>query len=828
MAIELPIMAVIPALRHTLAGSMCAVLSAPPGAGKTTRVPLALLGEPWMQGLKIIMLEPRRLAARRAAEYMASLAGEKVGQSVGFRIRGESRVSEATRLEVVTEGVLTRMLHTSPELQGTGILIFDEFHERSIHADLGLALALDVQSNLRPDLRILVMSATLDSRGVAALLNEAPVIESTGRAFPVDTRWLASEGRLEVRVRDAVRLALADHEGDALVFLPGQREIRRTEECLLDSGLPGSVAIHLLYGEAASDRQQAALAPAAPGTRKVILSTSIAETSLTIEGVRIVVDAGLARVPRFDPRRGMGGLVTVPVSQASADQRRGRAGREGPGFCYRLWAEDQDLPRYSSPEILNADLAPLALDLALWGTPDGAGLRFQDPPPPAHLGRARDLLVQLGALDRAGTLTSHGRALALLPVHPRLAHMVMKGVDLGLGSEACDLAAMLEERDLLHGRPDTDVDLASRWQALRQGRGDGVRVRILAEARRLRSLSGVGGERGSPESLGVLLAMAYPERVARRRGDDAGHYQMAGGTGAVLPEWSALARERFLAVGEVDGVGTDVRIFLAAPLSEEEIRKTFADRLEVVEEVRWSSVDEAVVARRQTRLGALPLDERPVSSASDAAGDAGEAVRAAMIEGIRQLGLESLPWEKESLSLRARSNWLLSSGLAGVGWPDLSDRRLQETLDEWLAPFLNGITRRIQLARLDMLSVIRSRFSHRQLLDLDRLAPAFLTVPTGSRIRLSYDTGKPVLAVRLQEMFGQVETPLAGGIPVLIHLLSPAGRPLAITQDLQTFWRNAYPEVRKEMRGRYPKHPWPEDPLHAIPTRRTSKPGARR
>ncbi len=824
MISPLPIDDALPALRRALADHPSAVLSAPPGAGKTTRVPLALLDEPWLNKGRLMMLEPRRLAARRAAEYMASRLGQRVGETVGYRIRGESRVGGATRVEVVTEGILTRMLHASPDLPGTALVIFDEFHERSIHADLGLALSLDVQTNLRDDLRILVMSATLDGLAVARLLGDAPIVESAGRAFPVETRYLnfAPDGRLETRVREAVHRALSTSEGDILVFLPGQREIRRAQEILLETGFPGPVAVHALYGEAPPESQQAALSPAPAGMRKVILSTSIAETSLTIDGVRIVIDAGLSRLPSFDPRRGMEGLVTVPVSRASADQRCGRAGRQAPGICYRLWTEDRQasLPAFTPPEIANADLAPLALDLALWGSPDGATLRFLDPPPSAHLAQARELLLRLGALDRSGALTPHGRAMAALPVHPRIAHMIIRGSELGHGPLACELAALLEERDLLRGRPDADIDLASRWHALhRAGAADrGVRERVLAEARRLRGLAKIADKPGDETALGPLLALAYPERVARRRGAEGGRYQLAGGTGAVVPEWSLLAREKFLAVGEVDGVGTEVRVFLAAPLSEDDIRTLFAGRLDSVEEVRWSGQDQAVVARVQTRLDALVLDERP-------AAPSGDALRSAMLDGIRQMGLGALPWDGESESLRARSEWLRSSGLAGTEWPDLSAERLLSALEQWLGPFLEGINRRAHLARLDMTRMLRARFSYRQLQELDRLAPATLAVPTGSRIRLSYEGPQPVLAVRLQEMFGQVETPTVGGgrIPVLIHLLSPAGRPLAVTRDLPSFWRNAYPDVRKEMRGRYPKHVWPDDPLTASPTRRTRR-----
>ena len=768
------------------------------------------------------MLEPRRLAAQRAARYMASLFGQNVGEAVGYRIRGDSRISTSTRIEVVTEGVLTRMLHQQPELPGVGLIIFDEFHERSIHADTGLAFALDVQSHLQEDLRLLVMSATLDGLAVSRVLRDAPVVASEGRQFPVTTLYLSfpPDGYLEPRVADVVRRAVREEAGDVLVFLPGQREIRRVETLLSDAPLPEDVIVHTLYGEAGAGQQEKALAPAPKGRRKVILSTSIAETSLTIDGVRVVVDSGLARSARFDPRRGMSGLVTIPVSVAVADQRRGRAGRQAPGVCYRLWTEEQqlELAHFPVPEILATDLAPFALDLARWGAPEGEGLRFIDPPPPAHLAQARLLLTSLDALDDEGRLTPHGSAMADLPVHPRLSHMIIRAGERGLGALASDVAALLEDRDLLRGKANIDIDLAARWHALRSGTGADrpVRERVRAEARRLCELTGSKRGNGGEESLGAILALAYPERVARRRGVGTGRFQMAGGTGALLPEWSLLGREEFLAIAVVDGVGTDVRVFLASPLEKKDLIELFAEKIAMQDEVLWSPGEEAVVARRIRRLGALTVDEQALN-ASD------EALHAAMAEGIRQMGLASLPWRRGSESFRLRSEWLRLRHLVPDGWPDLSDQHLLDTIPEWLAPFLRRISRRPQLEQLELEEILRSRFSFRQLRELDRLAPQTLAVPTGSRIHLEYGSGvQPVLAVRLQEMFGQRETPTVGGgeVKVLIHLMSPAGRPLAVTQDLPSFWKNAYPDVRKEMRGRYPKHHWPEDPLAAEPTRR--------
>jgi ATP-dependent helicase HrpB len=820
---RLPIEESLPRLRADLQRARRVILSAPPGAGKTTRVPLDLLDAPWMSGMKLLMLEPRRLAARRAASYMAGVLGEAVGETVGYRIRGDAVTGKNTRIEVVTEGILTRLLHSGPDLPGVALVIFDEFHERSLHADLGLALTLDVQDHLRDDLRVLVMSATLDGVSLSRVLGDAPVVLGEGRSHPVETRYLQFEyrGGVEREAARVVRRAIGETEGDILVFLPGVREIRRTALMLGEGGLPDDVALSTLFGDADQDTQRSALGPAPAGKRKVLLSTSIAETSLTIDGVRVVVDSGFSRVPRFDTRRGMSGLETVAVSVASADQRRGRAGRQAPGTCYRLWTEERHraLPAFSVPEILAADLAPLALDIARWG--GGDGLRFIDPPPAPHLSQARSLLRSLGALDARGSLTPHGKAMADLPIHPRLAHMILKGKELSLGSLACELGALLGERDILQGPVKSDIDIASRVQALRtaSGAGHALRERVRSETRRLQRLSGAEGGEGDLSRLGSLVALAFPERVARRRGDAPGRYQMVNGSGAVLPEGSALGREEFVAVADVDGIGTEVRVFLAAPLEREDLLEAFRESIVEEDQVFWNPSDESVVARRISRLGALSLSERVILPK-------GDAVRAAMMDAVREMGLGALPWGKESNSLRTRSEWLRLHGLTPADWPDLSDGNLLHTLQAWLGPFLDGITRRSHLAKLDMEAVLRLLFTHRQWSDIARLAPETITVPTGSKIRLDYASGDlPVLSVRLQEMFGQTDTPvIAGGrTGVLIHLLSPAGRPLAITQDLRSFWLNSYQEVRKEMRGRYPRHVWPEDPLAEKPTRKTKK-----
>ena len=816
-----PVEEVVPALIEALAASHCAVLSAPPGAGKTTHVPLVLLEAAWLGKNQILMLEPRRLAAKRAASYMAQQLGERVGQTVGYRIRGDAVVSKTTRIEVVTEGILTRMLHANSDLPGVGLVIFDEFHERSIHADLGLAFTLDVQKNLREDLRVLVMSATLDGVGIARLLQGAPVVESAGKMYPVVTRYahFASEKPLEVRIADAVERALVSEEGDILVFLPGMREIRRVEE-KLQSQSNEDVVVHILHGDLSASVQEAALSPAARGKRKVILSTSIAETSLTIDGVKIVIDSGLARSVRFDPRRGMSGLVTTPVSRAVADQRRGRAGRQSAGVCFRLWREEEhlQLPEYPVPEIRVSDLAHLALDLALWGAATGEGLAFLDPPPAAHLAQAQRVLKALGALTDDGRLTPHGRTMAGLPIHPRFAHMIVKGKTLGRGAAACELAAILEERDLLGGGAKADVDLASRIDAFRRGRGlaASVRDRIAAQKRRLMEMVDIEDDGKGDSECGILVALAYPERIARKRAERGGGYQLANGTIAMLPPGN-LGREEFLAIADVDAGSGDAKIYLAASIKESELEGAFSEEILNEKEIEWNDVKRQVRARSVRKLGAVVLSEQPLEPK-------GEEITEALIEGIRRNGMQCLPWDKESEQFRSRVQWARRSIKEASEWPDLSEEALTPSLENWLAPFLNGMWKLDQLQLLDLVEILRSMFNHQQLHNLDRLAPSQLPVPSGSRITLDYTpTDHPALSVKLQELFGLTETPRVGGgiIPVTIHLLSPAARPLAVTQDLRSFWQNVYPEIRKQLRARYPKHPWPEDPMTATPTRRT-------
>jgi ATP-dependent helicase HrpB len=821
-----PINEVLPRLLDIFQHAKNIVLSAPPGAGKTTQVPVTLLASEWMAQKKIIMLEPRRLAARRAAEYMAAQLGEKAGQTIGYRIHGEAVISKHTRIEVVTEGILTRVLQHEPELPNVAVVIFDEFHERSIHADLGLAMTLDVQEHLRPDMRILVMSATLDGLAIAKLLGDARIIESKGQSFPVATHYarFTSEKSVEARIVDTIMRALDQQEGDLLVFLPGRREMRRVENLLWEKRLSEDVLVHSLYGDAPYQHQSSALSPAPPGKRKVILSTSIAETSLTIDGVCVVIDSGLARISQFDVRRGMSGLLTVPVSKAVADQRRGRAGRQQPGVCYRLWmeTEHEKLSKYPQPEIKTADLAPLTLDLARWGTPDGSNLRFLDSPPAAHLTQAHALLKSLGAADQIGKLTSHGKAMSDLPIHPRLAHMILRGRELGFGSLACDIAALLEERDILAGKKDTDIDLTLRLHILYSQRAgdEDVRERISSQSRRLKQLTGIRNELKEKEESapGILLALAYPDRIARRRENQTSRYQMTSGASAVLPSGSLLAREEFLAIGEVDGLGTDVRVFLAAPLEQQQLEKVFADDLVHHEEIYWSETENKVIARKITKLGAVILAERNLEAR-------GEHVLKAMLDGIRHMGIQCLPWDKETRAFQQRVQWLRRHSNSLENIPDLSDAALIASIEVWLAPFLDGVWKKERLRTLSLLKIIQSQITRSVNQQIDLLAPSHLKLPSGSIAALDYSGDQPVLAVRLQELFGQIDTPKIcdGKVNVLIHLLSPARRPLAVTQDLHSFWTNVYPEIRTQMRARYPKHVWPEDPLRAKPTNKTIK-----
>jgi ATP-dependent helicase HrpB len=829
----LPIREALAPLVRALADHPRVLLRAPPGAGKSTLVPLALLDR--LDRQKILMLEPRRIAARAVAQRMAQLLGEPVGGTVGYRTRLETRVSRTTRIEVITEGILTRMLQTDPELVGVGCVIFDEFHERSLNADLGLALGIESQETLREDLKLLVMSATLDLGPLARLLGGAPTVSTDARSFEVATRYVPrrTEIALELQTAQVIRSALADHQGDILCFLPGAAEIGRVQRALDESGAGASDSVRILplYGELRAEQQDAALRAAPDGERKVVLATSIAETSLTIEGVRIVIDAGLRRSSAFDPATGMSRLVTGRVSQAAADQRRGRAGRLGPGVCYRLWSEgaQASLAPFTPPEIASADLAPLALELACWGAADAGRLRWLDPPPAAPLAQARDLLHELEAIDCAGRVTPHGRALASMGAHPRLAHMLIKGRDLEAQRLACDLAAILSERDILRAPPGArDIDLRLRVAALRGevGLPGGMSIDSRALHQAARSSAHwqreLGATRGADDTdphewTGTLTALAYPDRIGRAR-DGTGRYLLANGRGARFAEAQALAKSEFIVAAELDGADREARIFLAAPITPGAIARHFAAQIVECAEVVWDEREETVRARRERRLGALVLESADMRDPDPS------AVQRAVLSGLQRLGAAALPWSHALRQWQARVRLMGASGVpAPEPWPDLADAALLATLEEWAPPWIDGLTRREHFARMNLGDALRSRLSYAQAAILEREAPTHLSVPSGSRIPIDYcDGAVPTLSVRLQEMFGLSVTPAvaAGRVPLLLKLLSPAGRPVQVTSDLVSFWNRGYHEVRKDLKGRYPKHYWPEDPYAAQPTRR--------
>ena len=806
----LPIDAVLSDLLAVLAGAGRVVLQAPPGAGKTTRVPLALL--PHVAG-RILLLEPRRLAARAAAERMAGSLGEPVGRRVGYRIRGAAKVSAATRIEVVTEGILTRMIQSDPGLEGVGAVIFDEFHERALTADLGLALAWEARGALRPDLWLIVMSATLDAAPVAALLDDAPVVTARGTTHAVETRWrdrpLGPGARLDAEVATLVQTAVAADPGSVLAFLPGEREIRAVAR-LLDGRLPEDCVVRPLYGAMPLVAQRAAIAPAETG-RKVVLATAIAETSLTIDGVRVVIDSGRARRARHDPASGMTRLVTERASRAEADQRRGRAGRIAPGICYRLWTRGEEgaMPAFAPPEIETADLAGLALELALWGNACGAGLAFLTPPPAGPLAEARALLTGLGALDAAGRITAHGRAMAALPLHPRLAHMLLTA-----GPQAAPLAALLEARDPLRG---ATVDLAQRLDLLagRRGGADPAALdRLRTEASRLVRLASDPGT-GSL-SPGAMASLAYPDRIGLRRPGAAPRWLLAGGKGAHMAEDDPLAGARLLVATDLDGDAREARIRQAAVLEEAALEALHGARIRRARVCVWDARAGRVRARVETRLDALVLADAPWPDVP-----AEDRARAAL-EGVRRLGLDACGMTPAARRLQAR---IAFARARGTDLPDVSDAALLARADDWLLPFLGGIATAADLAALDLAGPLRDALDWGRQRTLDRLAPAEFVTPLGRRIPIDYDGGTPAIAVRMQEMFGVTSHPVAAGAPLRITLLSPARRPLQVTTDLPGFWAGAYAEVRKEMRGRYPRHPWPEDPTAADPTLRAKRRG---
>lgn len=816
----LPIDAVLDELSRTLADNNAAVLVAPPGAGKTTRVPLALLDAPWMRGRKIIVLEPRRIAARASAERMAQTLGERVGDTVGYRVRFGSKVSRATRIEVVTEGIFSRQILDDPELSGVAAVLFDEFHERSLDADLGLALARDAQTGLREDLRILVMSATLDGARVARLLGDALVIASEGRAFPVETRYLGrkADAPLERQMADAIAMALRADPGSVLAFLPGAAEIRRTQNFLGERIHDASIEIVPLFGALDAAVQDRAIQPAPKGHRKVVLATSIAETSLTIEGVRIVVDSGVARVPRYEPDIGLTRLETVRASRAAVDQRRGRAGRTEPGVCYRLWDEPQtaSLAAYTQPEILSADLSSLVLDLAQWGVGDPRSLAFLDSPPVPALKEARSLLWELGALDGDGRITAEGRSLRALALPPRLARMIVDSHRLGAGGQAADIAAVLTERGLGGDSVDLDFRL-DQFRRDRSPRASSARSLAQRWASQVAATEGAPGENALP-STGVMLAFAFPDRVARNRGN--GGFVLANGRGAAIDQASALARAPYIAVAELTGTAANGRILLAAPITQGDIELRFADQIETADEVSFDRGAMALRARRKRTLHAITLSEAPMALQPSA-----ETARV-LADGLVAVGLDRLPWSKPLRQWRDRVMFLRKA--EGDNWPDLSDAALAAQCEAWLVPALYDKTSLKELSAGDLSEALMTLLPWELRARLEREAPTHFEAPTGTQLPIDYEAEQgPTIAVRLQELFGLNTHPsiAKGAVPLVLELLSPAHRPVQVTRDLPGFWRGSYAAVRSDLRGRYPRHPWPEDPASAAPTRRVKPRG---
>jgi ATP-dependent helicase HrpB len=836
----LPIDAVLDDLARTLEGNNAAVLVAPPGAGKTTRVPLALLDAPWVGSRKIIVLEPRRIAARASAERMAWTLGERAGETVGYRVRFGSKVSRATRIEVVTEGIFSRQILDDPELNGVAAVLFDEFHERSLDADLGLALARDAQTGLREDLRILVMSATLDGARVAKLLGEAPVVASEGRAFAVETRYLGrrADAPLERQMADAIATALRADGGSVLAFLPGAAEIRRTQNLLAERIHDASIEIVPLFGALDASVQDRAIAPAPKGHRKVVLATSIAETSLTIEGVRIVVDSGLARVPRYEPDIALTRLETVRASRAAVDQRRGRAGRTEPGVCYRLWDEPQtaSFAAYTQPEILSADLSSLVLDLAQWGVTDPSSLAFLDSPPAPALKEARGLLRELGALDNEGRITDEGKSLRALALPPRLARMIVDSHRLGGGRAAAEIAAVLTERGLGGDHVDLDVRLDS-FRRDRSQRTEAARSlaqrwasQVAASEKALSAPTAVlrgaaptpSPQGGGELSTGIMLALAFPDRVAKNRGN--GSFVLANGRGAALERTAALSRVPYIAVAELTGTAMQGRILLAAPITQAEIEAHFADQIESVDEISFDRDAMALRARRKKTLHAITLSETPLAL------EASEEAARILADGLIAAGLDQLPWSKPIKQWRDRVMFLRAAegAVSENPWPDLSDDALTAGRETWLVPALLDKTSLKAFSAGDLSEALLALVPWALRARLDREAPTHFEAPTGTPLAIDYEAEQgPTIAVRLQELFGLTAHPsiARGTIPLVLELLSPAHRPVQVTRDLPGFWRGSYAAVRSDLRGRYPRHPWPEDPASALPTRRVKPRG---
>ncbi|NPV20312.1 ATP-dependent helicase HrpB [Bradyrhizobium aeschynomenes] len=815
----LPIDAVLDELSGTLERSNTAVLVAPPGAGKTTRVPLALRDALWVGDNKIIVLEPRRIAARASAERMAKSLGERAGETVGYRVRFGSKISRATRIEVVTEGIFTRQILDDPELTGVAAVLFDEFHERSLDADLGLALARDAQQGLREDLRILVMSATLDGARVAKLLGDAPVVESEGRAFPVETRYVGRkpDAPVERQMAETIASALRADAGSVLAFLPGAAEIRRTQTMLAERVHDAAIEIVPLFGALDAAVQDRAISPAPKGSRKVVLATSIAETSLTIEGVRIVVDSGLARVPRYEPDIGLTRLETVRASRAAVDQRRGRAGRTEPGVCYRLWDEPQtaSLAAYTQPEILSADLSSLVLDLAQWGVSDPSTLSFLDSPPQPAWKEARDLLNELGALDADGRLTDEGRRLRALALPPRLARMIVDAADHGAAAQAADIAAILTER----GLGGDSVDLEVRLDQFRRDRSPRAQSARDLARRWAQQVGTASSSRGAGElTTGLMLAFAFPDRVARNRGN--GSFVLANGRGAAVEQTSSLARLPYIAVGELTGTAASGRILLAAPLAIEDIERHFAAHIEARDEVSFDPNAMALRARRRRKLHAITMADAPVALTPS------EETARIFADGLCAAGLDRLPWSKAAKQWRDRVTFLRKA--EGDSWPDLSDAGLSERREDWLVPLLADKTALKEISPGDVSDAVMALLPWDLRARLDKEAPTHFEAPTGTMLAIDYEAEQgPTIAVRLQELFGlNVHPSIArGAVPLVLELLSPAQRPVQVTRDLPGFWRGSYAAVRTDLRGRYPRHPWPEDPAHAAPTRRAKPRG---
>jgi ATP-dependent helicase HrpB len=812
---ELPVSHVLPAVAAALDEQKRAILSAPPGAGKTTLVPLYLLGQAWRGDGKIILLEPRRLAARAAAGRMASLIGEQVGGTVGYRMRLDNRISAATRIEVVTEGVFARMILDDPELTGVSVVIFDEFHERSLDADFGLALALDVQSALRDDLRILVMSATLDVERVAALLDHPPVIESLGRSFPIDIRYQDRPGgeRIEDAVTRAILDAHANEAGSILAFLPGQAEITRTVE-RLQGRFGAETLIAPLYGNLSQKEQDAAIRPASQGTRKIVLATSIAETSITIDGVRIVIDSGLQRLPVFEASTGITRLETVRVSRASADQRAGRAGRTEPGIAVRLWHQGQTaaLPAFTPPQILSSDLSGLVLDLAHWGVQDPASLAFVDQPPETTLREARVLLSQLGALDKDGALTARGKVMRDLALPPRLAAMVVSAGEAGYARDAAMIAVLLTEQ----GLGGTSIDIEERLRRFKAERGERAEASRRLAGRLASGLDRVAAT--APTLAGQLLLHAFPDRIALQRGGR-GRFVMANGRGAELPETERLAGSQMLVIADLTGRAAQARVLAAAEVTRGDIEAELPGEIKTGDQIFFDRQSRKVRARRATRLGAIVFEETPLPRPS------GAAVTQALVEGVRELGLDQLAFSKEAMQLRERIGFLHRT--IGEPWPDVSDKALLSRLDDWFAPFQTEARGLSEISAAGLSNGLMSLVPHELQRDLSRLAPTHFEAPTGQRHPIQYEGEEPVLTIRVQELFGLKQHPaIAGGrLPLLLELTSPAHRPIQTTRDLPGFWAGSWKDVRADMRGRYPRHPWPERPEDALPTTRAKPRG---